>query len=141
MKRSVKFASKRSALLPAVLVGTGVSLGVCLLGAALLAWLIAFEKVEQNAIDTGTFVILPVASWLGSAAAWGLVKQNRIAVWGAHSGILYALLLLGGLPFGGQLRGLGISAAMVLLGGGISLIPGILGHKSGGRKYKMKGFR
>lgn len=141
MKKASKYASKRSALLPGVLMGAGVSLAVCLLGAALLAWLIVFEKVGENAIHPGAAVILLAASWLGSAAAWGLVKQNRLAVWGAHCGVLYALLLLGALLFGGQLQGLGTTALMILLGGGISLIPGILGHKSGGKNYKIRAIR
>ena len=141
MKKTSKYASKRSALLPGVLAGAGVSLAVCLLGAALLAWLIAFEKVGEGALKTGPVVILLLGAWLGSGAAWSLVKQNRLAVWGAHCGVLYALLLLGALPFGGQLRGLGMTAAVILLGGGISLVPAIIGSKSGGKKYKIKAIR
>ena len=141
MKKVKKFSSKPSGMLAGILMGAGVSLAVCVLGAAVLAWLIVFEKVGEGAISWGTMVILPLASCAGSSAAWSRVKQNRLAVLGAHAGAFYCLLLLGALPFGGKLEGLGITAVMILLGGVITFIPGILGHKSGGRKYKMKAIR
>lgn len=141
MKKASKFSTKGSGMVIGILIGAGISFGVVLLGAAALAWLITFEKVGENAMVMGPAVILPLASWLGSCVTWRCVGQNRLAVWGAHSGAFYLLLLLGALPFGGQFEGLDAGALLVLLGGGLTFIPGILGHKNGGKKYKMKAFR
>ena len=141
MKKASKYSTKGSGMVMGILIGAGISFGVVLLGAAVLAWLITFEKVGENAMVMGPAVILPLASWLGSCAAWRWVRQNRLAVWSAHSGAFYILLLLGALPFGGRYEGLGAGALLILLGGGLTFIPGILGSKNGGKKYKIKAFR
>ena len=141
MKKGTKYSAKTSGLVSGALLGAAVSLIVCLLGAAVLAWLVTFEKAAQSAISLGVAMILPIASAAGSAAAWGRVRQNRLAVWGVHSCVLYALLLLAALPFGGAFERLGVTAAMILAGGAVTFIPGILGHGSGGKKYKIKAFR
>ena len=141
MKKASKYSPKSAAVLPGILVGAGVSLAVCLLGAALLAWLIVFEKVEEGLMQTGSMVILVLASWTGSAVAWSLVKRDCLAVCGMTAGIFYAALLLAALTFGGQFNGMGAAGAMVLLGGAISLIPAVLGSRSGGKKYKIRAIR
>ena len=141
MKKGTNYSAKASGLISGALLGAAVSLTVCLLGAAVLAWLVTFEKAGESAVGLGAAVILSIASAAGSAAAWSRVRKNRLAVWGAHSGVLYTLLLLAALPFGGAFERVGATAAMILAGGAVTFIPGILGHGSGGKKYKIKAFR
>ena len=121
-------------------IAVGVVCGVVtmLLGTALLAWLIATERVGEDTSVFGSGVILTVSSAAANLCAWGMLREGRLAVAGITTAAMYALLLLVGLAFGGRFEGLGRGAALVGLGGGISLIPGCLGSMSGaaGRKNR-----
>ena len=141
MKKKPQYGGRAQSMPAGIIIGLAVSLVVSLLGAALLAWLIVSETVGEDAANWAASVILPLASAAGSAAAWSRIKENRLAVCGICCASLYCLLFLAALPFGGEFEGLGISALLILLGGGITFIPGILGSKSGAKKYKRKAFR
>ena len=141
MKKGKNFAPKTKGMLPGILMGAWVSVSIYLLGAAILAWLIVFEKVSEGAVDLGASLILLLGAWAGSATAKGLQKEGPLMVWAAHAGVTFGLLLACALAFGGGFERLGVTTGMILLGGGLALIPEILGHRSGGKKYKIKAFR
>ena len=140
MKKS-KYSGGSTAMPGGIIVGVVVSLLVCLAGAALMAWLIVFEKVGETAVNWSAAVILPLASAAGCATAWTRIKQDRLAVCGIFCAAFYCILLLAALPFGGRFEGMGACGLLVLLGGGLTLIPGVFGNRSGARKYKNKAFR
>lgn len=129
----------RSMSIPAGIgIGLGTALAVMVVGAMILAWLIASERAGEDAIGWGGMVILPVASVLGNLCAWGMIRHRRLMITGITTAGLYVLLLLLALPFGGQYEGLGTTALLVALGGGISLIPAALGSGSGARGHNNR---
>ena len=140
MKKS-QYSGGATAMPGGIILGAAVSLLICVAGAALLAWLIVFEKVGENAADWGAKIILSLASVAGSATAWNRIRRDRLIVCGVFCAVFFCLILLAALPFGGAFEGIGVTALLILLGGGLTLIPGVFGNRSGARKYKNKAFR
>ena len=141
MKKMTKYAAKQTGLIGGVAVGVVVSLLIGILGAAILAWMITTEKVAEEVIEMGRYVILLLSAIAGAWMAWNRVKENRLMVCAAYAGGVFAVLLMGALLLGEGIEGALMSGLLILLGGGILFLPVMIGPKNGGRKYKFKGIR
>ena len=132
----------RAMSLPAgIALGIGISLAVSILGAMVLAWLIVSERAGESAIGYGCVVIIPMASLVGCICAWKFIRHQRLMITGITAAGFYLALLALALLFGGKFEGMGVAAILVLLGGGIALIPALLGNKSGARRHKIPVYR
>ncbi len=138
----VKKRNGRAMSMPA---GVGVGVGLCvivsIIGGVVLAWLVASERVGEMAIGYGCMVIQLLSAALGSVTAWRCIRHNKLAVSGLTVGGYYLLLLIMALSFGNGFSGMGVTALMVLLGGGIVQIPALFGNRSGAYRHKIKAFR
>lgn len=120
-------------------VGAGVSLGVTLLFALVLAKLVDSERMAFESIGYGIMALLLAASFLGALTAFGRIRRQRLLVCGL-SGLVYFGLLLSitALFFGGQYDGVGVTALLVLAG---CMSAGLLGLRQGrggkGKKLRL----
>lgn len=131
--------SSRTISLPVgIVIGTGCAALIAVLGAMVLAWMIMEERVGEDSIEVGCMVIVVLAAVVGSICAWGAVRQQRLLVTGLTIAAFYILLLAMALPFGGQYHGVGRTALLVVLGGGIALIPAAVGGGSGAQGHKNR---
>lgn len=122
--------------------GLLVSLTVTLVGAALLAYLIAAEKLGADGVGWGAMVILAAASALGTWTAVIRILRRRLMVCGICAAGYYLLLLgMTALFFGGQYEGMGVTALTVLGGSGIVLLLETLGKKGSKRSRKITAYR
>ncbi len=98
-------------------IGLGSSLLVTVLGCALVAWLLAGEKIPESGIGYGAMTILLIGSLFGAITAALLVKHRKLLVC-MTVGLLYlaVLLLINGLAFGGNLTGLWVTVLLILGG-------------------------
>ncbi len=106
---------KNNSLIAALLIGDAIALLVTIGGAALLAWLIATERVGQHAVDNGALLILLVAGAIAAAVSSSITTEKRILIC-ALSGVVYFLLLLAmtALFFGGQYKAVAVSGVVIL---------------------------
>lgn len=116
--------------------GEGVSLGVTLISAAILAKLVDLEKLPWENIGYGIIVLLLLASFSGAMTAYAKIKRQRILVC-LISGAIYfgTLLSITALFFGGQYEAVGVTALLVLGG---SAAAGLLGLRTGGSGKRHK---
>lgn len=121
--------------------GVGISYLITLVGAALAAWLVLTERIGEEHIGWGSMIILISASAIGTAAAWRCIRHKRWMVVGLTAAGYYVSLLCTALAFGAGFTGMGTTAALVALGGGIAQIPALFGGGSGARRHKIKAFR
>lgn len=121
-------------------IGGAVSLGITLLGAAVLAKLVDQETLAWENVGYGVMVVLLLASFLGAMSAWGRIRRQRLLVCAVSSAIYFGLLLsITALFFGGQYEAVGVTAALVLAG---SIAAWLLGlHDGRGRKKIRTGHR
>lgn len=127
----------RAASMPGGLAfGAAVSVGVTILAASLLAWMLDREILGQNQIGYGIMVLLLLASFLGAMGAFAKIKRQRMLVCLA-SGILYFGILLSctALFFGGQYSGVGVTALLITAG---AIAAGLLGLRSENRRKNRK---
>lgn len=123
----------RASSMPKGLLAAGVSsLGITLLGAAVLAILVDKEFLEENKIGYGVMMILLIASYVGAIIAWRKIKHQRLVVCLSAGGIYFAILLsITALFFGGQYSAVGETALLVLCGSVLAVLTGL---KNGSRK-------
>lgn len=120
--------------------GLGISLGITLVGSAVLSWLVDRELVAQSGIGYGVLVILLLASLLGTAAAYGKIKHRRLVVCALSGGLYFgALVCMTALFFGGQYRGLGVTALVILAGSLSVALLGLRGEKKRHPRLKKWG--
>lgn len=141
MKKKHYNAGRAKSMPAGIGIGVLVSLVVTVMGAAIVAWMIVSERIGENGIGWGCMVILPVASAAGAEVAWRLIRHRRLMVCGIQCGAFYLLLLAMALPFGGVYEGMVLTALLVAIGGGISLIPGLIWSGNGGQHYRKTVFR
>lgn len=132
-------ATGRASSLPGGLAwGAAVSLGLTLMGSALVAFLVDRGTMGVDGIGYGALVILVISSLGGAWVAWKKIKRLRLQVCLISGGIYYFMLLgMTILFFGGQFCGMGVTALMVACG---SILP-ILGGFSKGRGGKHRYLR
>ncbi len=110
-------------------------------GSAVLAWLVARGTVAQTSIGYGSMVILVLCAAAAPWLAGRLFGRKKLIVTGL-TGLGYYLCLLAttAMLFGGEYQGMGVTAVMVLLGAGLTVLPTLLG-KGQKRKHKFAGYR
>ena len=128
----------RAMSMPAgIAAGVGVSLGITLLGAVLLGWLIDRQTLDIGSIGYGAMVILLTAAALGALIAKALIKHRALVVCLiSGAGYYLTLLAITALFFGGQYQGMGVTLGLVLAGAGAA---GLLSLKK--KKSITKGYR
>ena len=122
--------------------GLLLSLGMTLLGCALIAWLMLTQKLQEEAIGYASIAVLALASAAGAFLSAGLVKRMRAQVC-LMTGAGYYLVLLGcnALIFGGQYAGLGVTAVVIFLGCGCAALFGIVRQKGSKGKFRKPVYR
>lgn len=137
---SARKPTGRAMSVPAGLaVGALTGVAVTLIGSALLAYLINREQIPVTALGYGTMVILFLASAAGSALAAGKIKHLHLQVSLMTGGVFFLILLgINALFFGGQYRGIGVTAAAILAGSFIQLLTR-MGKGRGVRRLYRKG--
>ncbi len=97
--------------------GLGLSVLLTVVGCAILAWLLGNETLPEESMGYGAMVILLLASWAGSLTAALLIRHRKLLVClGTGGSYLALLLLVNGLAFGGSLKGLWVTALLILGG-------------------------
>lgn len=117
-------------------IGTGVSIASTLAAAAVLALLIASNKLAPTAMRYGVMVLLMVSSIIGAMVSNAKVKSKRIVV-SMVTALCYfvTLLCITALLFDGMYQGVP-ATAMVIMGGG--LIAGLLPSGQGSARHSRK---
>lgn len=137
-----KVTGKSKPIVVGLAVGCALSIGMTLLGAALMANLVLSEKMATEAIGYGAVVVLLLASAAGAWISATMVKRRRMVVCLGVGGSYYlSLLAITALFFGGQYQGMGVTALLVLGGCGAVALLGIRGEKNSGKKVKKYRFR
>ena len=97
--------------------GVLVSLGITAAASALAGWMILGGRLPENSVGYCAMAILLLSSAAGAAVAMCKIRRLRFQM-GMASGLLYygCLLLMTALFFGGQYRGMGVTALMVFCG-------------------------
>ena len=118
-----KTQSGRALSMPA-----GLSMGllyaviVILAGVVLSAKLIEREVIGQENMGYAVMIILIVASWIGAMISARKIKRQKVMVCVMSAGILWGfLMIITMLMFGGEYRGVGESALLILCGGGLGI--------------------
>lgn len=135
-------AAGRAMSMPAGLAwGTGLSLMITIVGAAVLAWMVDRELMAWEQVGYGVMLVLLAASSAGAAGAAGKIKRQRLAVC-LGTGALYwlSLMAITALFFGGQYEAVGVTGLLILAGSGCVLLLGCR-EKRGGKRVKIRSGR
>lgn len=109
-----------------VVIGTLAALGWTVLWAAILAKLMEWETLPEDAVGYGAMVILLSGSFLGSLTAVWKVKSKRLQVsMLTAAGYYLSLLAMTALFFGGQYTGMGVTGLLIVGGSGTSVLLGM----------------
>ena len=138
MGQKRKLAGQASGMPGGILLGVGAAMIIILLCAMVLAWLVASERISEEMVSLGCCVIWPLASAAGNLVAWSAIREKRLIVMGITTTSIYVMLLISALAFGGQYQGIGTAALLVCLGGGISMIPELIGKGSGAKGHNNR---
>ncbi len=124
-----------------IVIGAAVSVAVMLLGALLAACLVMSETLSMDGIGSAASGISAIAAALGCWIASAMTKKQKLLVCGLTA-IAFFLVMLSttAVFFNGVYNGIGLTALMILLGVGASLLPG-LRKNSGKRKLKIPAYR
>ena len=111
-------------------------------GAALVAALVAGERLSQEGIRTAAIAVQFLSAGVGAVLSVGSVKQKKLPVALLTGGSYLVLLLsLTALFFGGQYQGVGYGALAILVG---AILPPVLtlgGEKRGKHRLIKKAYR
>ena len=117
----------------ALITGTGISLGIILLGSSVLALMTHREMIGSDKIGYGVMILLIAATFLGCKTACGKTDEKRMLI-SALSAMVEFMVLVGMniLFFGGRFSGVGETLLLLLCGGGLAALP----RKEGRRQVK-----
>lgn len=140
MKSKVARSVAPSGVPYAVLKGTMASLGITVLGAMLMSWLILRETLKETAIGYSAMGILLLSSLIGASVSSGKMESKRM-ITSALTGCVYAVILLiaNALLYKGGYEGVG-ATLLIVFGGSIAadiLNPGH-GKRTGSSKRRRK---
>jgi len=122
-------------------IGVIVSIAVMLIGALVLAYLVMNVTVGIESIGIGAVLIVFLSSAAGCWLVSKLAKQKKPLVSGLTALAFYLVLLsITTVFFDGAFAQMGITALLVLLGAGVSLLPNIR-RKPGKSKIKIPAYR
>ena len=115
-----------------------VSLAVTVIGATLAAYMILSERIPENGAGYCSMVILLLSSSLGALTAVKKIKHRRLYVCMLSAVVYYGMLLsVTALFFGGQYKGMGVTALLVLAGTGTVALLGTKQDNTS-RKHRNK---
>lgn len=116
-------------------IGGLISLIITMAGAAATANLISNQRIGENGIGYASMIILLVSAAMGAWGAFGCIKKQRLQVCLMSAAVYYlTLLTITALFFGGQYRGMGVTALVILIGAlAVALFP-----SKGNTKIKFK---
>lgn len=143
MKGSSRPTQKTEFTMPLGLgTGTLICIIITLAGAMLIATLVNGERISEEAIPYGVMILVLAASVSGAAVSAFCVKKSYLVVC-LLTGICYFAVLLAttALFFGGEYRGIGATAAIILAGSGGTALISAKGKPNGKTKHKVKNFR
>jgi len=135
MKQLVKRNGRAMGMPGGLLIGLCVSLGITLIGAAILASMVDREYLPWENIGYGVLMVVIGAAAAGSWVSERKIKRQRLAVC-ALSGLVYwlALLAVTALFFGGQYEAVGVTLGLIVAGCGVTCLMG--GRSRGGKRRK-----
>ena len=119
-----------------------MGIGITVIGAAVLAWMMSGEKLSGDGLGCGIIVVLLVSSYVGALIASNKIKRLRVQMC-ILSGVVYYLSLVAvtALFFGGKYQGMGVTAIVVIIGCVSASITMLSGKKSNKPKIRKKGYR
>ena len=121
-------------------VGAVASMAITLGGAAIIAALLASEKIGEGATQSLSMIIQALAAIAGALCSYGITRKMRLQVC-LLSGVCYFLILLGmtALLFEGQYGGVWLSGLLILAGSAVvAFFPTNNTRK---RTFKKKAYR
>lgn len=133
-------ATGRASSMPGGLaLGALAGMGITLIAAGLVAWLVDRGTMATEGIGYVAMVILTVSSFAGAMLACLKIKRLRLQVCLMSGGIYYLILLgMTALFFGGQYRGMGVTALMVFCGCGLAVLAGFRQGRGGKNRRRVK---
>lgn len=138
MVRKGNITGTASSMPAGLAMGGAVSLGITLLGSAVLAWLVHGERMDLDKIGYGILVLLLLGAFLGAEVAFRKIRRQRLLVCAASGVIYFGLLMaLTALFFGGQYSAVGVTALLILAGSGTAGLLGLSGGR-GGKGHKIR---
>ena len=134
MARKLKITGRAMSMPAGLLTGLAVSVGITILGTAIIAKMLDTEKLREGLTGYAVMAVLLVSSFAGTLISCRKVKRQYLVVCGV-SAMLYFLVLLGitALFFGGQYEAVGVSGLLVLCGSILALMTGGQGRRGGKR--------
>lgn len=141
MTRNKRFRKTAIGIPAGISIGVAVSALVTVVGAMIFAWLIAAERAEERGINAGCFLIQMLAAMAGTLYSCSAIKEKRLLVCGITAMGNLLLLFIMSLAFGGKAAGIGSAALAVIAGGGVTLLLGLIGNRSGVKRNKIPRFR
>lgn len=118
-------------------IGSVISMGITLMLAGIIAWLVDRGSMPIQGIGYGAMVTLFTSAVVGALVACGRIKRMRLQVCLISGGLYYLLLLsMTALFFGAQYQGMGVTGAVIGSGVGCVLLLGMRKERGGKRRYR-----
>lgn len=137
-----KVTGRASSMPGGLAFGAAISVGLTLLIAGILTWLVSEEKLAWENIGYGIMVLLLISSFAGALAAYGRIKRQRMLVCGIAGVVYFGILLsLTALFFGGQYDGMPVTALLILGGSAAAGLLGLGGNRGGKRRKVSRSHR
>lgn len=140
MQVNQKVTGRSMSMAGGVITGVLSGLLLTIIGAAITATIVHRNLAPELALGYGSMITLLMSACLGAIISWKCVRRRKLLLCGLTGGGYYAgLLAITALFFGGQYRGMGVTALLVLAGAGCPAI--MSGRKRGGKMRKRLTFR
>lgn len=112
-----------------------ITLTLCALGAKLLDG----GTLKETAIGYWVMGVLLISPFAGSMVASVSIQRRRLLVCGLSSAIYFGCLIsMTALFFGGEYRGVGVTALMVLCGGGLAAMALTRQGRGGRHRHRLR---
>ena len=139
MERKSRNGGRAKSIPAGLALGCVLSVGITVIFAGIVAKLIDLEKMKETAIGYSALGILLAASYLGCVTAGEAIKHRKAMVCGLGALIYYLILVSAtALFFGGEYRGMGVTALVVLCGGVLAFMTTARKGREGSGKRKRK---
>ncbi len=140
MNQTRKAVTKGASLPGGLLLGGGASLITTLILSVIGGKMVDGGVLSQNSMGYVAMAVIFIAAFTGSVIAMNRMKEKRLMVSTLSAGVYYLLLLgMTALFFGGQYKGLGVTALLVLAG---AVAPALLIQQGRGgvkrKHFKMR---
>lgn len=134
-----KLTAKAMTIPAGLALGVATALAATGIGAGVGAWAILRGMISEGMIGYLAMMILLLSSAAGAAVAAGTIQRLRGQMClAAGSGYLLSLLAVTAVFFGGQYRGMGVTALMVLCGSVLVILLAPGGKNRAGCRRRKK---